>query len=444
MEPTFSFTRRGLLKFAGASAAVGALAACAGPGSGGGGGTTTTAGSPTGAGSEPASSGLEASKAAGAISFAHWRGEDKAAFDEIIGQFTGKYAGTEVRQDISPSNDYQSNALQQIRQGTIGDLFAAFRGAQFAAMKDAGLYVDLGPTGVADRFESSLITEGVDGSTVSALPYQLVFNMPITNQQALEQAGVVELPKDWEGYLAMCEQIKGAGLVPIAWPGGEMGNAGQLFNCMIMNEGPSDDMCAKIEAGEYKVTDDWFLDMLAKYQQLIPYFQDNATGTAVEPAQQMFASGQAAMLATGSYHMAAVRGLGATFPMGLYAPITKANAKYEGVHNATFMLGVSSVSKNPDTAYALLDLLSDPEIAGQYGSATAQYVTVKDVKYDNADLNNTADWASRDTLLAPRFQFLNLDIRNAAEGACIAVVGGASPEQAAADAQKIIDEQINA
>lgn len=447
MEPNFAFTRRGLLKLAGASAAVGALAACAGPGGGGGGGATTSA--PGGSASGGASAmGLDPSKANGAISFAHWRGEDKAAFDEIIAQFIEKYPDvTEVRQDITPSNDYQSNALQQVRQGTVGDIFAAFRGAQFAAMKDAGLYVDLGPTGLADKYESGLIAEGVDGSSVWGLPYQLVFNMPITNEAIFEQVGISELPADWESYLAMCEQIKGAGLVPLAWPGGEMGNAGQLFNCMLMNEAPSDDMCTKIESGEYKVTDDWYLSMLRKYQELTPYFQDNSTGTAVEPAQQMFASGQAAMLATGSFHMAAVRGLGADFPMGLLAPITAASpadAKYEGIHNATFALGVSSVSENQDTAYALLEMLSDPEVAGAYGSATAQYVTVKGVSYDNEDLNHTSDWASRNTLLAPRFQFLNLDIRNAAEAACIAVVGGTSPEQAAEEAQQIIDQQINA
>lgn len=433
MKQKFTFTRRGLLQVAGAGVAVSALAACAGPGTGG---SSQTSASPGAA--------LDPARANGSISFAHWRGEDKEAFDQIIAEFTERYPGTDVRQDITPSNDYQSNALQQIRQGTVGDLFAAFRGAQFAAIADAGLFTDLAATGIADRYERSLISEGLVGNQVLGLPYQLVFNMPVTNQDLLEAAGVSELPTDWDAYLQLLDSLRGSGVVPLAWPGGEMGNAGQLFNCMIMNEAPSDDMCTKIESGEYKVTDDWFISMLRKYQELTPYMQDNATGTAVEPIQQMFASGQAAMLATGSYHMAAVRALGAEFPMGLLAPVTSApgQAKYVGIHNATFALGVSTVSENPDTAFALLDMLSEPEVAGQYGSATGQYVTVKDVSYDSEDLNNTSEWTTKQTLLAPRFQFINLNIRNAAEGACIAVVGGASPEQAAEDAQRVIDEQI--
>ena len=68
-----------------------------------------------------------------------------------------------------------------------------------------------------------------------------------------------------------------------------------------------------------------------------------------EPLQQLFASGKAAMLATGSFHIGAVRKLGAKFPIGLIAPITVAadKAKYEGIYNATFILGVNTAGTRP-------------------------------------------------------------------------------------------------
>src|SRR5665647_416727 len=317
MTPNTTITRRSLLGLVSAGAVAGALTACAGPG---GSTTSTTAAS-------SAAPALDASKASGNISFAHWRAEDMVAFDKIITAFKAKYAGTDVRQDITPSNDYQSNAMAQIRQGTVGDLFVAFRGAQFTAMTKAGVYTDLTSTNLADSYEKSLITAGLANGKQYGLPYQLVFNQPITNEDMISQAGYSTLPGDWTSYLDLCDKIKSKGVTPIAWPGGDVGNAGQLFNCMIMNEAPTDDMCTQIEAGTYKVTDDWFIGMLKKYQQLIPYMQPNATGTAVEPAEQMFASGKAAMLATGSYHIAAVRALKATFPIGMLAPITVSKDK---------------------------------------------------------------------------------------------------------------------
>ena len=45
------------------------------------------------------------------------------------------------------------------------------------------------------------------------------------------------------------------------------------------------------------------------------------------------------------------------------------------------------------------------------------------------------------TLLAPRFQFNNADIRSAVENSLVAVATGSTPEQAAEAAQQIIDEK---
>ncbi len=212
---------------------------------------------------------------------------------------------------------------------------------------------------------------------------------------------------------------------------------------MVMNNAPSDDMFAKIEAGEMKATDDWYVKTLEQYAQLRPYVQPNASGTAVEPAQQLFASQKAAFLATGSFHIKAVRKLGAKFPIGLYAPITVAagQAKYDGIHNATFVLGVSTASKNQATALEFVKFLSEPQNAAAYANGTAQHVTVKGVQYTDPDLKALEPWLSKKTLLAPRFQFNNLDIRAAVENAATEVLAGKSPQQAAAAAQRIVDQK---
>lgn len=429
MEPISTrLSRRGLLGLAGAAGVAG-VAACAGPGG------STSPSAPAG----PATGAVE-----GEVSFAHWRAEDSAAFDELIAGFVAATPGVTVTQDITPSNDFQSQALNRVRGGTIGDVVPTFRGAQFNQFVDAGVYTDLTDSEVTARFEPSLITPGQRDGKQWGLPYQVVFPVPVANTQALEEAGVSEVPTDWEGFLELCETLLGADLIPLAWPGGEAGNAGQLFNSMVMNNQPAEDSCAQIEAGTAKVTDEWFLTTLAQYAELRPYFQPNATGSAVEPTQQLFASGEAAMLATGSYHLAAVRALGATFDVALAPPITTTaeGATYEGVFNSTFILGVNTRSQVQPAASAWLSFLSDPANAAAYADATVQHLSVRDVAYTNPDLQALAPWLTRTTLLAPRFQFLDLDIRNAVEGACTAVVGGTSPEEAAERAQQVVDERI--
>jgi raffinose/stachyose/melibiose transport system substrate-binding protein len=439
MSDTPKIDRRRFLHGLGALGVGGALTACVGP-------TITS----RGAGGTAAGSAAQllppvnSSKATGPVSFAHWRAEDKAVFDTLIASFRKANPQADVTQDIAPSNDYQSTALQKIKGGKIGTAFTAFRGAQFVNMNKAGLYAGLGAQPFVDNYFAELIKTGqADTRAQMGLPYQLVFNMPIYNEAAFEAAGVSSLPKDWDGFLALCETLKGKGLTPIAWPGGEPANSGQLINSMVMNNMPTDTAFADIEAGTRKVTDDWFIATLKQYQQLAPFFEANSTGTSSEPLQQLFASGKAAMLATGSFHISAVRKLGAKFPIGLIAPITVAadKAKYEGIYNATFILGVNTAGTGQDAALKWVEFLSDPVNAAVYANGTSQHVTVKNVTYTNADLKHNAPWLGKKTLLAPRFQFTNLDIRAAVEAACVAVVGGTAPDQAAEKAQAIVDQK---
>lgn len=222
-----------------------------------------------------------------------------------------------------------------------------------------------------------------------------------------------------------------------------MGNAGQLFNCMIMNLGPSDDMCAdrgRRPQGHRRLVHRDAAPLPGAHPVLPGQRHGHRGGAGAADVRQRGRGHAGHRLVPHRLH----QGAGRDVPHRHARPghAAAGEAKYIGIHNATFALGVSSVSENPDTAFALLDFLSDPQIAGQYGDDTAQFVTVKDVEYTNEDLGHMSEWVQKETLLAPRFQFDNLDIRNAAEGACIEVVGGKSPEQAAEDAQQIIDQQI--
>lgn len=422
--------RRRFLGMVGAAGAGMIATACAGPGSSSSEGVSTA---PTVKGAVE-----------GDVSFAHWRAEDQKVFEKILADFGKEFGDVSIQQDISPAEDYQSSALQRIRSGNVGDAFVAFRGSQFEDMTDAGVYAELAGQDIVSKFAPDAAAIGAKDGKQYGLPYQSVFLMPVYNVDLFDKHGISELPKDWDGFLSMCDTLKSAGVVPIAWPGGEPGNAAQLMNAMIMNNAPSPDMCTKIESGEYKCTDDWFLRTLEQYAELVPFMQDNAAGTQPEPLEQMFAAQKAAMLATGSYHIIAVRALGAKFPMDVIAPITvsASEAKYEGVHNHTFILGVNSASESTEAAMAFLEYLARPEVATTYANETRQHVPVTATEYTDPDLKRLEPWLDRKTILAPRYQFLNLDVATAVQASCIEVVAGTAPQEAAEKAQEIVDQQI--
>lgn len=433
-DPTRNqFSRRHLLQLMGAGAATTMLAACAGPGSV----------KPTSGGASNAFGG----KAAGTVSFYHWRGQDKAAFATLIDRFQKKYPAIKVQQTITTSTDYNSNALQKVKSGGLGDALPALRGPQFASFTQSGVFVDLTGQSIVKDYQPSLITAGAVGKKQMGLPYQLLLLQPLINEDLFDKASADIQPKTWDGFLGVCEKLKSKGITPISFPGGDTGNNPQIFSSMVLGDQPSYDACAKIESGKYKVTDDWFLKVLKKYTQLGQYFQPNFMGTSYNSADQIFATGQAGMLSTGSYDITVIRTLGAKFPINSIFPptIAKADPKwYRGVYNATFILGVNSQSKVKPAALKWLEFLSEPEQASYYANQTAQWVTVKGVTYDNADLKKLSPILKENLSLAVRYQFTNLDIANAVYAACTDAAQGMNVEQAAEKAQKIIDQARNA
>ncbi|MBB6637433.1 ABC transporter substrate-binding protein [Cohnella thailandensis] len=431
-----------------ATALTAALSACgstSGNGNSANGGAPNDASPSVSAGSSseaPSSSAPSGEKAT--ISFIHWRGEDAKAFDAIIGKFERENPNITVETQVFPSDQYQSTAQAKLADGSVGDVFASFPGAQFASIAKAGLYADLSGAAFLSNFLPSLIEAGQQDGKQLAVPYQLVYNIPIYNADIFAKYGL-EPPKDWDGFLAAAEKLKSEGLVPIAFPGADIG-PGQFMNPMVMNNAPDPDIFAKLEAGETKLTDEWWVKTLSQFKELSDkgYFQKDALGTKDQGAGALFAQGKAAILATGSYQLAQNKKNNPELNQKLLAPITVSEdqAVYEGIHTTTFMLGVNAKSKHPEEAKKFIEFLSRKDIAGEYANATGQNVTVKDVEYTSDELKTVAEWTDKKTRFQPRFTITNAEIQKAVTSSIQAVLGGKSPEQAAREAQAIVDQQI--
>ena len=385
------------------------------------------------------------------ITFFHWRAEDKDVIADIIKDFTAK-TGIEVEQSIKPSNDYQSQALQDILDGKPADVFTAFRGAQFFNMAKANggsVWLDLSNQPFVKNYDKNLIVPGQFDGKQLGLPYQLVFNMPLVNMDLLKSLNLT-LPANINDLQRFCQTVKAKGVTPIAWPGASRGNAAQLtMNGLVMNAFPTDDAFGKIDTGAAKVTDFWMVKALQDFKDLAAdCFGDNPLAVNDNGALADFATGKALMLATGTFSMGGALKLNPALKFGLYVPITTPvgqTPKWEGIYNGTFIVGVNARQKDPKkqaAAIKFVDWLSQPENAAKYANGTSQHSTVNGVTYTKQELKDTGVWATKRVFLAPRFQFLNLDIRNAVEDAFFAVVGGKDAKAAAEAAQAVIDQKL--
>lgn len=380
----------------------------------------------------------------GTISFIHWRGEDKAVFDELISKFEEENPSINVDMTIYPSEQYQSTAQTTLRDGSTGDVFTSFPGSQLEIINKAGLFEDLSDEDFIDQYEPTLIESGqVDGKQL-AVPLQLVFNQPVYNKGIFEELGL-EPATNWEDFLALCEKLKEAGYTPIAFPGSDIG-PGQFMNPMMMNNAPNEDIFDQLMEGEASLTDDWWVDTLAQFKELNDkgYLNKDSLGTNHSSAISQVANEEAAMLATGSHAMASIKEINPEIELGLLAPITttEEEAKWEGIHTTTFMLAVNANSEKKEAAKKFVAFLSETENAEQYANETSQHVTVKDVEYDSEELTSTSEWIDRNTRFQPRFLIPNADVEKAVISSIHSVLGGKSPEEAAKEAQQIVEQNL--
>ena len=378
------------------------------------------------------------------ISFIHWRGEDSEVFKELIAKFEEENEGISVDMTIYPSEQYQSTAQTLLRDGETGDVFTSFPGSQFEIIKKAGLFDDLSGESFVSNFNENLIKAGQADGKQLALPLQLVYNQPVYNVGIFEELGLTPA-KDWEGFLALSETLKENGYIPIAFPGADIG-PGQLMNSMMMNNAPDEEIFTKLMSGDAKLTDEWWVKTLSQFKELNDkcYFQSDALGTKHDGAIALIAQEKAAMLATGSYAMAGIKQQNPDIELQLLAPITVAadQAVYEGIHTTTFMLGLNSQSEKKDAAKKFIEFLSQPDNASKYANQTGQHLTVKDVTYESEVLQETAVWMDKNTRFQPRYLIPSVDVEKAVIASIQAVIGGTDPAKAAADAQNIVDQNI--
>ncbi|WP_420812574.1 ABC transporter substrate-binding protein [Planococcus salinus] len=377
------------------------------------------------------------------ISFIHWRGEDKDVFDEIIAQFEEENPDITVEMTIYPSEQYQATGQRMLQDGSTGDVFTSFPGAQFEAIHSAGFFEDLTDEEFVSNFDEGSITVGQKDGQQFALPYQLVFNMPVYNKGMFDELGL-EVPKSWTEFQEMSDTLLENGITPIAFPGADIG-PNQFMNSMMMNNAPDEDVFEKLQNGEESLTNEWWVKTLEDFQLLEErgYIQADALGTNQDSAMAMVANEEAAMLATGSYHMASLLELNPDLQLDLLAPITvpEEEAQYEGIHTATFMLAVNSNSEKKEEAKMFIDYLSQPEVASKYANETGQHLTVNGVEYESEALQNTSYWIDeRNTRFQPRFLITNAQIEAAVLSSIENVLGGEDPMAAAEQAQQIVEE----
>lgn len=300
-----------------------------------------------------------------------WRIEDVEAYNKMF----------EVFEKENPDIKINFVAYQDSQYETIlGTALRAGRGPDIAQLKPYGELQPFVNAGFIEPLDDKIdelaafYPVALDGARSTAddriygVPYS-VPNMGIFyNTEIFEQHGI-QLPKTWQEFIGICEQLKQKGVIPIA-AGGASGS-GWALEIMIGVFGPNlyggNEFWDEITSGKTDFTDPRFVRVLERLQELQPYLSPGFEGIDYTTAAFQFMTGQAAMFVGGSFENGNFKAQNPDLKFSIF-PAPPENAD-EPAYTSSFAdgsYGLVRDSKHPEEALRVLKFMASLEFAQMF------------------------------------------------------------------------------
>ncbi|MYJ88095.1 MAG: extracellular solute-binding protein [Rhodobacteraceae bacterium] len=215
--------------------------------------------------------------------------------------------GNTMKESPVGHEDFKTDILVRGASDSLPDVFSYWAGARVQFVVDSG---DLSP------IDDMWARDGLDGIVAKAvadsatlyngerylIPMQYHYAGMFYNKQVMADAGITEMPTDWEGFMELCETLKGMGIAPIAlgskfrWP------AQFWFDYLILNTaGP--EVRAGVMDGSIAYDSDEVMAAVGIWMDMVNngYFAANSNADTWTDASDKVANGEAAMTLMGTW-----------------------------------------------------------------------------------------------------------------------------------------------
>ncbi|TMR90011.1 extracellular solute-binding protein [Nonomuraea basaltis] len=314
--------------------------------------------------------------------------DQKTPMDELVAAYQKARPAVRLTASYAPTDQVQTSVRTQLGAGNAPDLHVVYPGngsaMSMSQIAKAGLLADLSaqawtktiPAGFKPAFQ-------LDGKTYIYSAGSSVIGA-VYNKKVFEKAGIEAPPATWSEFLALCEKLKKAGVVPIAL-GAQTPWITQLITYALVpstvyaKDPAFDD---KQLAGQTSFAQSGWRDAMEMYLELQKrgYFNDNPNGTTFEQQTSMVATGKAAM----AVQVSAVL---PDFRKAASSPDDLSMFPVPGADDANSVwipagvvvgLGASAKGKNVEEAKAFIDFLGKQENINAWAKAIAAIPLTQD------------------------------------------------------------------
>lgn len=304
-------------------------------------------------------------------------------YKETVERFNKDYEG-QYHVNVVTTNleEYYPKLNALVAGNQTPDCFIVSPGPNLDVYVNPGVAADLTDylkaDGWMDTFnggEGAFSQQTYDGK-IYAVPLNIAAACVFYNTEMFADAGITEMPTDWNGMLDACKKLKDKGYTPLSISAGTAWCLSMLAGYLCDAEGVD---TAAIDAGTAKWSDPKVVAAANKLVEFSQYFQPTAAGDTNDIATANFYNEEAAMLIQGSWAIAQINGSNPDFESkcGVFAfPGTggRVIAKSDS-------LAMSSTTEHPEAVIAFMKYFTD-DTAQKYTAEVGGKIPVTTVEYD--------------------------------------------------------------
>lgn len=259
------------------------------------------------------------------------------------------------------TGDYNQYLGAKVASDDLPDMFFLNPYTQVQQFAETGRIMDLSEEGFTTKIYDSVKDACSYDGKIYAYPMCLEMLGIYYNQELFEKAGITEVPKTLSQMKDACEKLQASGITPFAATYKDAWTLNHLFSCLQGTAvGDYEQWIDDMNAGEGSFRNDnsslefEFMDMMKENSGGNYMDADSTSGF------NAFASGEAAMIATGEFSLLNAASINPDLQVGLFGvPLTENEEDAKLDVDVGICVVVNQNTSHPDAVREVLDYLSD-------------------------------------------------------------------------------------
>lgn len=290
-----------------------------------------------------------------------WRPEDREMYEKAIKKFQEKHPDITVKFEPYESTEYNTILSNALVSGDGPDILQLRPYSGAKTMADSDYLLPLDDLDGIKNINSEYLdaAKGSDG-IVYGVPLSLNSGVIFYNKKLFEKHKI-EVPKTWEEFTAACEELKKAGIIPIA----QSGRAAYLLSMTHAVIAPSaygnNELVEKITTGSANLTDPAFVESVKRMKDLEKFFPEDFIALEDNDAQTLFYTEQAAMYINGDYRLATIEGTAPDMSIGVIPGLSADNGELAVTTWVDGSYAAAKSTKHPEEAKQFMEFLASEE-----------------------------------------------------------------------------------